>query len=225
MNGNAFARGCILLLAPAIAWPTEPTARLEHAQIIASGNSLRINRAPLMDKRGKVRYHDLSIMLNVTDDGSLNNRCQFNYINLSPELSSSSKFVPGTYSDPTGYICKVEVSHLLGGRAQTAMSCVRKSPNDPWGERSLSSTWVDGPLEGHPFELDLANAGVDKISGNEAFSWGKVSNGQNNVHFGCFRTGDVLGATQVGEIIQISGYESGNLQKCGAVLVRQSDSK
>jgi len=46
-----------------------PTIHLENAQVFATGNKIQVFRIPTVDVDKKVKYHDLTIELGVSDDG------------------------------------------------------------------------------------------------------------------------------------------------------------
>ncbi len=136
------------------------------------------------------------------------------YVGASPQLGAANQFITGLYTaDQGGRKCTVTTGKLLGGRVEVAMSCE--------GDGAMSASWATGPIKGHPFELDLRGAEIDKIPGHENYSWGKVASSPHYAWWSCFFTGKVMSARQVGSSIALSCYEK-NIQKGGVTLVKQS---
>jgi hypothetical protein len=203
----------LTVLVPTLALAvTTPTAFLESAQIIGTGTQLQAYRVPTKDQNGVTKYYDVTVTLNVLPNGTIGTTSAV-ASTLSPTLASN-KFIPGTYKDPNGNVCTVAVSTLNGGRMQSALTC--RLPNG----YPLSATWITGPVPGHPFELDLRAAMIDKIPGYQNFSWGKVSSA-DALWWQCLNTSDIISATQVSNVIQITGYDRGNTQVCGTTLTKQ----
>lgn len=138
-----------------------------------------------------------------------------------PGQRSTNQFMAGVYTDngQEPFICTIATSNLKGGRTEVAISCKKNA-------HILSASWATGAITGHPFELDLKAAGIDKIPGNDSYAWGKVSFTTNNWStWECFRTSHIISARQVGETIALSCYEKANQQKCGITLVLSKDEK
>ncbi|BBL74602.1 hypothetical protein [Methylomagnum ishizawai] len=192
-----------------------PAASLENAQVFATGQKIQAFRVPTIDATGKVKYYNLTIDLNVLDDGTVDTTSA-TITSSSPLPVLSNKFIAGTYTDGQGATCTVVTTVLQGGRTQAAFSC--KTSNG----YTLQATWVTGLIPGHPFELDLKAAGIDKLGSYSNFSWGKVSNTTNNGDWwGCMSPNDIISASQVGNTLSIGGYQNGNTQKCGVNLTKK----
>ncbi|PHV11953.1 hypothetical protein CSQ89_08170 [Chitinimonas sp. BJB300] len=201
------------VLTPIVAFAA-PAAYLEKSNIIGADNQVHIYRVPTKDVSGKVGYYDVAVTLSVTDSGMINTTSSTIVATASPTFFGNG-FVPGNYKDAGGsYSCSASVAILNAGRMQTALSCYS-------GGGQMSATWVSGVIAGHPFELDLRNAGIDKIPGYENFSWGKIGTYNSSTWFGCMNNSEIVSAVQAGNSIQMSGYDFGNLQKCGVTLIKQ----
>ncbi|MGQ5523742.1 hypothetical protein ACUHMQ_10810 [Chitinimonas sp. PSY-7] len=191
-----------------------PAAYLEKSNIVGADNRIRIYRVPTKDLSGKVNYYDVLVTLSVTDNGMINTASSTVAATASPTFFANT-FVPGAYKDAAGdYSCNASVAILSAGRMQTALSCYS-------GGGQMSATWISGGIAGHPFELDLRSAGIDKIPGYENFSWGKIGTYNSSTWFGCMNNSEIVSAVQIGNSIQMSGYDFGNLQKCGVTLMKQ----
>jgi hypothetical protein len=134
-------------------------------------------------------------------------------IALTASSQQSNRFIDGTYTDNNGSICTLETSELNDGRTEAALSCLKD------GKPSLSATWATGQISGHPFELDLKAAGIDKISGYKNYSWGKVGNGNGGLN--CFSTSYIMSARQVRKTLSLSSYRNINTVNCGVNLIKK----
>ncbi len=203
----------------ALAAGNGPAAYLERSQIIGTGNQIKVYRLPATDSKGKVRYWDVTLDLSL--NSTTGKPIKASVISTSSPNVYSNEFIPGTYTGGSeGYYCgdvtcTITTSVLNGGRMEVALSC-----QDTNCGYTFSGSAVSGLIPGHPFELDLVAAGIDKITGYQQYSWGKVAYSYAT-WWSCIDTGDVISATQVGNTIVLSGYDKGNVQKCGITLVKQ----
>jgi hypothetical protein len=126
----------------------------------------------------------------------------------------SSKFIDGTYTDNKSVTCTLETSELNDGRVEAALTCLSSK------DHNLSATWATGRISGHPFELDLKTAGIEKIPGYANYSWGKVSNAYN-AFGGCFQTNQIFGVRQVRKTLSLTNYGAKNTAMCGVNLTRR----
>ncbi len=203
-------------LLPVIAVAATPTAFLENAEVIAAGTQVRAFRVPTKDANGNIKYYNLTINLTVGSDGKFGTTAAATST-LSP-TTLSNQFVAGTYTDNKGTnakTCTVSTSVLNGGRIEVALSC--KTPND----FIFSAAWATGIISGHPFELDLKAAGIDKIPGYQNYSWGKTSYPEGGSWWSCFSANDIISARQVGNTLSLTNYKADNIADCGITLIRQ----
>jgi hypothetical protein len=128
----------------------------------------------------------------------------------------SNKFIDGTYIDNEGLTCTLDTSDLSDGRVEAAISCLDKN-----GKRIFPATWVTGVIPGHLFELDLKNAGIDKISGHTNYSWGKVGSINHYSVWGCFNTNHIISARQIRKTLSLTNYQSGNKALCAINLTKK----
>nr|VFK19325.1 MAG: hypothetical protein BECKLFY1418C_GA0070996_105618 [Candidatus Kentron sp. LFY] len=190
-----------------------PAAHLENAQVFATGNKIQAFRVPTVDADEKTQYYDLTIELDVSNDGTIGATAAINTV-VSPNFAAN-KFIAGTYEEGSA-TCTVATTVLQGGRMEAALSCIGGS----FGSK-LEANWVTGLIPGHPFELDLKAAGIDKLASYSDYSWGKVANtGNDNRWWGCMLRNDIISARQVGENLIIGGYKDSNTQQCGANLAK-----
>ncbi|ASF47807.1 hypothetical protein [Methylovulum psychrotolerans] len=155
----------------------------------------------------------LYIDLSVLSDGKIDTTNAKVTIGLSPNLPANT-FIPGTYIDGQGATCTVVTTVLQGGRTEAALSC-----SGDFGY-TFQANWVTGIILGHPYELDLRAAGIDKLSSYTNYSWGKVANSSYG-WWGCMDANDIVSARQIGNTLAIGGYNTANLKKCGVNLTKK----
>jgi hypothetical protein len=199
------AAACVPLCAHAQTTPR--SAFLERGQVLASGNQVKTFRLPTTDENNKLTYWDVTIDLGVGKTGKPADNAVVTSVK-SPKFSGSD-FVAGTYNDTFNSPCTFTTAILDGGRQEVAFNC-----------SFLTGSVVNGPIEGHPFELDLTAAKIGDIPGYRNYSWGLVgfSNGTN---WTCFNTNEVISARQIANQIVITNYGKDNIVDCGMTLVRQ----
>lgn len=210
--GTALATLAVIF--PVAGHAVPPKAYLDQAQVYATGNKIQAFRIPTVNSDGKTKYYDLTINLNVLDNGKINTRKAKITTALSPNVNSN-KFIQGTYVDANGIKCTLTTTVLPGGRSQAAMTCI--APNSA----SIQMTWVTGPIAGHPFELALKAAGIDKLTSQNDYSWGKIANEDGSNWWGCMNPNDLISATQIGKTLAIGGYRNGNQQACGVNMTKK----
>lgn len=213
----------VSLIAPTLGLAATPAAFMENSQVMATGQKIQAFRVPTRDVNGAIRYYDISINLNVKTNGTINPiatgtptaTASSIVATASPNLQGT-RFIPGTYKDPSGeFTCSVNVTNLIGGRSQASLSC--KDANG----YIISGSVVTGVIAGHPFSADLTLAKINSIAGYQNFAWGKVGNTNDGGSFGCMSTGEIISASQVGNSINLSGYNNSNTQQCGTTLTKQ----
>jgi hypothetical protein len=197
------AAACVPLCAHAQTTPR--SAFLERGQVLASGNQVKTFRLPTTDENNKVTYWDVTIDLTVGANGKP--AADAVVTSLKSPKFSGSDFVAGTYADTNGYLCTFTTAILDGGRQEVAFNC-----------GFLTGSVVNGPIEGHPFELELTAAKIGDIPAYRNYSWGLVGSGTG---WNCFNTNDVISARQIANQIVITDYGRDNSVDCGMTLVRQ----
>jgi len=196
-----------------------PTPYLERSQIIGTGKRISVYCLPTTNSSGELDYWDMT--LDFTLDPKSGKPKKVKIVSVPSPIVYDNEFIPGTYfseySCASSYgpaTCTVTTGVLKGGRMQVAFACMSEK-----GSYNISGSAVSGLVKGHPFAPDLQGAKIEEIEGYDQFSWGKVgmAHGLNN-WWGCMKTGHVISAQQVGSSIVLSGYENGNVQKCGVTL-------
>ncbi len=201
-----------LVAAPCFA--VTPAAYLENAQVFATGKKFQAFRVPTVDSTGKVQYFDVTIDLNVLANGSINKTTAAINSVVSPNFAAN-KFIAGTYvyNDAT---CTLVTTVLQGGRTEVVFSC-----KDYNGKINFQANWITGLISGHPFELDLRAAGIDKLAYYNNYSWGEVANTAGNSWENCFNTSDIISARQIGNTLSIGNYGNVNKQECAVNLTKK----
>lgn len=190
-----------------------PAAYLESAQVFATGKKIQAFRVPTVDVDGKIKYYNLTINLNVLNDGTIDTVAA----NIDTVLSlnfSANKFIAGTYIDGLGSTCTLVTTVLQGGRTEAAFSCKHTNGH------SLQANWVTGLVPGHPFELSLKAAGINLIPAYSNYSWGKVAN-SSTTWWGCMNANEIISARQIGNTLALGGYDLSNKQNCGVNLTKK----
>ncbi len=222
MNKTILA-GLVTFFIPTITLAaTTPQAYVERSEIVGAGKQVFLYRIPTTDSNGAVKYYDATVTLKLLNTGKISGATVIS--SLSPNVMSHH-FMPGTYTDAAGGVtCTVNATTLNGGREQAAMFCVDKDRD------TLTANWITGLIAGHPFELDLTAAKIGDIPGYDNFAWGKFgtvsgnyTSGTSGVWWHCMNNADIISATQVGDMIQLSGYDRGNTQVCGTTLLKTPD--
>jgi hypothetical protein len=203
----SFAAGFFLSL-PSFA--LTPTAHLENAQVYAIGKTIQAFRVPTVDSNGVVKYYNLTLNLNVLNNGTIDTTA----ITASTQVanSPSNKFIPGIYVDGIGNTCTVVTALLLGGRTEVAISC-------SYSTYKLQANWVTGLIPGHPFEQELKTAGINTLPYYSNYSWGKIAYNYG-LWWGCMTQNEIISARQLGNTLSIGGFDTANIQKCGVNLVK-----
>jgi hypothetical protein len=186
---------------------TPQSAFLERGQVLASGNQVKTFRLPTTDENNKLTYWDVTIDLAVGKTGKPADNALVTSVK-SPKFSGSD-FVAGTYNDTSANPCTFTTAILDGGRQEVVFNC-----------GFISGSVVNGPIEGHPFELDLTAAGIGDIPGYRNYSWGLVAS-STSTWWGCFYTNEVISARQIANQIVITNYGRSNTADCGMTLTRQ----
>jgi hypothetical protein len=120
-------------------------------------------------------------------------------------------FQPGTYEDAGGAVCRLNVAEFNSQRQQATLVC-----QDQYS--SFTATWFTGPLQNHPFQLDLIAAKVESVGSAENLAWGKVGS-LTAAWWGCMSSGSIISVTQVRASLQINAYGDHALQQCGTSLI------
>ncbi|GAA0762247.1 hypothetical protein LRH25_22565 [Ideonella azotifigens] len=195
---------------PAMA-QTAPQVYLERGLVLPTGNVMHAYRVPITDSTGKLAYWDLTMTVTANDAGK---PVKVDVVSVKSIKVNGNNFVAGTYKNALGEVCSVATSILSSGRQQASMSC------NAANGYVISGSWTSGAIAGHPFELDLLAAGIDKIPNQTDYSWGEVGYA-NGTFWGCANTGEILSAVQAGDQLTLSGYNSSNSQACGITFTLQ----
>lgn len=215
MNPHALLKTTLPLtfaaLLPFAASAQSNEAFVEKSKVVGGGNVIRLYGLPGKDSEGRIKYWDTTITLEIGANGKPTGNSAT--VSVPQARPKSTEFVPGVYTDANGaYSCTLQNS-AFNGRTQFDLLCTHVSGN------FYSSTWYTGLIAGHPWEVDLVNAGLNTLPGNEEYSWGRHMH--NSGAFGCLNVGNLLAARQVGNTLSIINYATDTVINCQFTLFKQ----
>ncbi|AGY56598.1 hypothetical protein [Gloeobacter kilaueensis] len=199
------------LFLPTVAFAqTTATAYAERSEVVATGKTIQLFGVPTISADGETQYFDVTVTLPLTSGGTFGNKATVKSVR-SP-IVDTTEFIPGTYTwSNASYTCSVLASPF-GGRTEFDMTCTESS-----GLVQLIATWYTGPIAGNPYEAELTQAGLNTLSGNDQYSWGRV-NQYNTTILGCFNSPDLFGARQIGNTLTLTNFGSNTIVDCQANL-------
>jgi hypothetical protein len=202
-TGLRFA-AALLIIGAASASAATPAAQLHNAFLInAQDARLNLNRVPVTDSNGVVKYFDIALGFNVAANGTLSINPSLTKFTPSPNLITGA-FKPGRYSNTiAGQWC---VYHLgspapVGG-SRTAGSLTSEGSSDC----ALAIDWVTGPVQGHPDQARLQQAGIT----TNAYSWGTLGTVGDDFTYLGWRSGHLVGVVQTGNSFVVRNYGTDN---------------
>lgn len=217
MNLHAPLKLALPLAIAAAALPMSASAQsneafAEKSKIVAGGNVIRLYGLPGKDAEGKIRYWDTTITLEIGPTGKPTGKSTTESVRQAKP--NSTEFVPGTYADANAtYTCTLQNS-AFNGRTQFDLLCTHINTGNFY-----STTWYTGLIAGHPWEVDLVNAGLNTLPGNEEYAWGRHMSGSNA--FSCLLVGSLVSARQVGNTLSIVNYHNDTNINCQFTLFKQ----
>lgn len=208
---HAFASTLLLAGTAALAAEAPQTMFLERAETQASGAQIRSYGVPTTDSTGLVKYWDVTVDLTVGTGGKPVGNATVTAV-AQPKVRTN-RLVPGTYTDTWGSGCTLQTTILGDGRQEAAGTCTSNNGYQ-W-----NFTVDNGDIPGHPYELQLLAAGIDKIPGYRDYNWGIDGTIVGGTYYGsCFYTNAVIAARQVGTQIVITRYGNDNISDCAGTL-------
>jgi hypothetical protein len=203
----------LLLATATVAAEPPKTVYLERGQTQASGSQVRSYGVPTTDALGAVLYWDVTIDLAVSDTGKPLGNATVTAVKQ-PKVRTN-RLIPGTYTDTWGGTCNVHTTILADGRQEASVTCNVNTYQ--W-----NFTVDNGDIPGHPFELQLLAAQIDKIPGYRDYNWGIDGAVVGGTYYGsCFYTNAVIAARQVGPQIVVTRYGNDNISDCAGTLTQQ----
>lgn len=187
-------------------------AFVEKSKIVGGGNVIRLYGLPAWDPTtSKYKYWDTTITLEIGPNGKPTGNSTT--VSVPQAKPKSTEFVPGTYADANNnYSCTLQNS-AFNGRTQFDLLCTHLNGS------FFSTTWYTGLIAGHPWEVDLVNAGLNTLPGNEEYSWGRHMH--NSGAFSCLNVANLLSARQVGSTLSIVNYATDTAINCQFTLFKQ----
>lgn len=208
-TSHPLAGGLIGLVAlaalPALAAPPQ-IGYLEKAQIQASGAQIRAFGVPSTALDGSIKYWDVTIDLTIDTAGKPNPTATVT--SIKKVSVKSNLLVAGTYVDSVGGTCKIINGTLTGGRVESDITCTK-------GSYRFDLATVNGAISGHPYEIELKAAGVDKLPSFGDSGWGVVGYAYG---YTCFGLNHVSSARQVGTQVVLTNYVNDTTVNCSLTL-------
>lgn len=190
---------------PAAAAPPQ-IAYLEKAPIQASGTQIRSFGVPATALDGSIKYWDVTIDLTIDTAGKPSPTATVT--SVKKVNVKSNLLVAGTYKDSWGGTCTIVNGSLISGRAESTITCIK-------GSYRFDLSEVNGAIGGHPFEIELKAAGVDKLPSFGDSSWGVVGYAYG---YACFALNNVASARQVGTQVVLTNYVNDTTVNCSHTL-------
>jgi hypothetical protein len=212
----------IILIAschPVFAAPVEK-AYFQSATISGSTNQIVVQNVPV-DNNGVITYDNLVINFTVNPTtGAL--KLASSSITPAPQIYING-FMAGLYADSQGSTYQVSGPSPISGTNRSAWSISLVKAYDNRSNASFSTSWITGPISGHPDENLLTTDGITSTE----YSWGVM--GANNFCGSSFTpcgggpwsTGNVIGASQAGNNLTIHLFQnaSGNSRETSNVTL------
>jgi hypothetical protein len=195
-----------LLCSTTDAW-AQPRAFFQWGTSHALDNRINLNRVPVRDSAGSVKYYDVALTFNVDNAGKLSLNTTATKITQSPELVVGA-FRPGIYEydgceypvGTPGVVSGGRISGSIGGSSNCGAV--------------LNVAWVSGPIIGHPNEATLRAAGITF----QGYSWGIVGNLNFSWTNDGWKPGDIVGVVQSGQQLIIHNFGDDNREDMSAVF-------
>jgi hypothetical protein len=192
---------------PSEARAASTNAEFNYATIVGSGDTIHVDRVPVVGPTGSVVYKDLLITYKGIIDSSGNPSLAYGSTSIvdSPELTTA-QFQPGTYFSQVGSsVVMGTLSYgpdASGGSTVWAFSLVNEPNTFP---APTQSTWQTGT----PAVNLLSRLATAKISVDPNYSYGL--NAQRAPNGICaFPSNGIIAAQQIGEQLTIFSFSASN---------------
>jgi hypothetical protein len=201
----ALAAAATVALLPVTALAVTPTAFAERSQVIATGENVYLYSLSTKDADGKIRCLDVTMSLAIGSNGQPADTAAVTSA-ACPKVKVG-EFVPGRYRDASGNMTCDLVASPFAGRTELILFCTDSSDG-----RNYTYTWYTGRIAGSPIEPELTAAGLNTLPGNEQYAWGRIT--RTDFSSGCYRFGNLFGARQVGNRLNLSIYGDDTVLDC-----------
>jgi hypothetical protein len=211
--------GLILsVLIPLAAEAATPTAVLQNSSLYAVKKNIFANRVPTLDSNGKVQYFDLKVKTFINPDGTFDTIAE---VIASPSpVVKTGVIRPGTYQSLNGLTtCTVTNMTLTSGRIQSFLNCDFNSGG--FFNLSVATGLVS---DGHPFQTELVNGGIDQKPDADTYTWGLATDSDSTKRVGnCnFPLRYIVGAKTNGNQLVLSHFVfNTGVFSCSGTLIRQ----
>ncbi len=195
----------ILCAAPASA---QPRTFMQWGTPSGLDNRLTINRVPVIDAAGAIRYYDVALTFNVDSAGKLTLNSNATKIVVSPNLTVGA-FRPGIYLGGA-FTCE----HVVGAPGVVGGGRISGSIAESNCSVTFNASWVSGPIAGHPNENALKAAGITF----QGYSWGVLGEVDDNWQDTGWDQGDLIGVVQSGQQLIIHNFGNDNKEDTSAVF-------
>ena len=195
----------LLCVAPASA---QPRALMQWGTPNGVDNKLTINRVPVIDSAGAIRYYDVALTFNVDGGGKLTLNSNATKISVSPNLNVGA-FRAGIYLGGA-FTCE----HTVGAPGVVGGGRISGSIAESNCSVTFNASWVSGPIAGHPNEGALKAAGIVF----QGYSWGVVGEVDSDWQGTGWDQGDLIGVVQSGQQLIIHNFGDDNREDTSAVF-------
>jgi len=186
----------------------QPRAFLQWGTPSGLDNKLNINRVPVVDAAGVIRYYDVALAFNVDSAGKLTLNSTAAKIAASPSLTVGA-FRPGIYRGGA-FTCE----HVVGAPGVVGGGRISGSIAESNCSRTFNASWVSGPIAGHPNEGALKAAGITF----QGYSWGVLGEVSDSWQDTGWDRGDLIGVVQSGQQLIIHNFGNDNKEDTSAVF-------
>ena len=200
--------GITLALVSAMSAGAQPRAFLQWGAPSGLDNKLTVNRVPVVDAAGVIRYYDVALAFNVDSAGKLTLNSTATKILASPNLTVGA-FRPGIYLGGA-FTCE----HVVGAPGVVGGGRVSGSIAESDCSVTFNASWVSGPIAGHPNEGALKVAGITF----QGYSWGVLGGVDDNWQDRGWDQGDLIGVVQSGQQLIIHNFGNDNKEDTSAVF-------
>lgn len=197
-----------------------PHALLQNSQSFALDNQVKAYRVPTVSSTGAIKYYDIKINLTINNDGTISQIADVTSA-ISPTITTGT-LQPGSYKSLDGITtCTVNNVTLSNGRIQSDINCNNSLITPHIFEAIVATGSISS---GHPYLTQLVNAGIDKHTDANTYTWGLVTNGYLRVGTcGNYPAGWPVGAKTVGNqlVLSVFSYASPGNFACAGTLLKQ----
>ena len=199
LGAASLAASVLLAASPAGAQTTTPSAEFQYSAITGTNSVINVSRVPVTKSNGQIVYYDMALTFDVSAGGVPT--LATSAITLSQNLRVST-FKTGTYVASADTNFSVLVTGPGIAEAGTT-AWTLSSTGEVCGLPSTGN-WYAGSISSNPYASRITAAGITSTD----FSYGIV--GTPNANCYPFASGNLIGASQVGNTLTIADFSAGN---------------